>query len=233
MSAPSLTLSLPTLPLSLCAPHPPHLPLCWPHMPGHVEERSSPPHSQRAEGFPGERADQILHLRWPNHCEGEPLCCPHSTMTLLSSHLPNPFFLSCFPSTSSSAGLAASRSGMMDGPSAPQAARFAAGRDGALLARPLLPSLLAVSLPSSQAGSPALPLPGASSLSTAGGYPGAGSACWSPPAARSLHHPVHPLRLILARPQLPGTSGLSVRSQLPSGSSQCLAPKPVRGVCRT
>lgn len=72
------TFSLPTLPLSLRAPHPPLLPLCRPHMPGHVEERSSSAHSQRAEGFPGERADQILHIRWPNHCEGEPLLpSPH------------------------------------------------------------------------------------------------------------------------------------------------------------
>lgn len=57
---------------------------------GHAEEGSSPPHPQRAEGFPGERADQVLHVRWPNHCEGGPPPAPPLPGT--AAVLPSPFF---------------------------------------------------------------------------------------------------------------------------------------------
>lgn len=35
-----------------------------------AEGRRSPPDPQRAQSVPGERADQVLHLRQPHHCQG-------------------------------------------------------------------------------------------------------------------------------------------------------------------
>lgn len=154
-SAPSLTLPLSPPSLCLRAPHPPLLPFCRPHMPGHVEERSSSAHSQRAEGFPGKRADQILHVRWPNHSESEPLLSsPHGTVTSLPPA--RSIFPLLFPvhEHHSSAGLAASSSGMMDGPSASPGSSTLCSWQGWAFpgSLPLLPPLLAVSLPSSQGG---------------------------------------------------------------------------------